>query len=438
MRSLRSTITHSQHGIGTMSDKQPCQAAGARAPGVPMSAVVADDNPYSRLMALQAMGIVAEYDRIRGKAVAIVGVGGVGSVAADMLTRCGVGRLLLFDHDTVTAANMNRLFFTPAQAGQSKVAAAVATLGEINPDVTVEGHAYNVASVAHYDAFVRAIAGLDAPAQSPGLAGSSSGSDGSAATRRVDLALSCVDNYAARLAVNRACLALDLPWMESGVSEDAVSGHIQFLLPGATACYECVPPLAVASGIDESTIRRPGVCAASLPTVMAIIAGLLAQNALKHLLGFGQVAYYQGFASLGNAMTTELLRPNPACASAECVRRQAEVAARGGWTPQVWRAPLHDALVPVVHETNEWGIAVGGGGDGGGEVGGSGGANEAGIGESGGGSGGGSRDNAGAVITAVHTETPAPMTESTAVGSALSLAQLRAQLRAVQGGQARP
>lgn len=38
----------------------------------------------------------------------IVGVGGVGSVAAEMLTRCGVGKLLLFDYDNVELANMNR------------------------------------------------------------------------------------------------------------------------------------------------------------------------------------------------------------------------------------------------------------------------------------------------------------------------------------------
>jgi ubiquitin-like modifier-activating enzyme 5 len=69
-----------------------------------MSAEVVDSNPYSRLMALQRMGIVEDYERIRQKTVAIVGVGGVGSVAAEMLTRCGIGRLLLYDYDKVGAS----------------------------------------------------------------------------------------------------------------------------------------------------------------------------------------------------------------------------------------------------------------------------------------------------------------------------------------------
>lgn len=110
--------------------------------------------------------------------------------------------------------------------------------------------------------------------------------------------------------------------MESGVSEDAVSGHIQVseiasldtpshtcsdahigcltcyftlhqvVIPGETACFACVPPLVVASGIDERTLKREGVCAASLPTTMGIIAGLLVQNTLKFLLDFGQVRHH--------------------------------------------------------------------------------------------------------------------------------------------------
>lgn len=72
-----------------------------------MSAEVVDSNPYSRLMALQRMGIVENYERIRDVTVAVVGMGGVGSVAAEMLTRCGVGRLLMYDYDKVCSCTRN-------------------------------------------------------------------------------------------------------------------------------------------------------------------------------------------------------------------------------------------------------------------------------------------------------------------------------------------
>ena len=46
----------------------------------------------------------------------------------------------------------------------------------------------------------------------------------------VDLVLSCVDNFEARIAINKACNELNQIWLESGVSENAVSGHIQVSL----------------------------------------------------------------------------------------------------------------------------------------------------------------------------------------------------------------
>jgi ubiquitin-like modifier-activating enzyme 5 len=52
-------------------------------------------NMYSRLMALQRMGIVKNFERVRDVSVAVVGIGGVGSVVSEMLTRCGVGKVSL-------------------------------------------------------------------------------------------------------------------------------------------------------------------------------------------------------------------------------------------------------------------------------------------------------------------------------------------------------
>ncbi|TDH74283.1 hypothetical protein CCR75_001987 [Bremia lactucae] len=308
-----------------------------------MSAEVVDSNPYSRLMALKRMGIVEKYENIRDLTVLIVGLGGIGSVAAEMLTRCGIGKLILYDYDHVELANMNRLFFRPEQAGMTKTAAAKQTLHSINPDVVFEEYTLDITTTTNFEQFVTRI-------QCGGL------KEGTG----VDLVLSCVDNYAARTVINQACNECNQAWMESGVSEDAVSGHIQFLLPGRTACFECLPPLLVASGIDESTLKREGVCAASLPTTMGLVAAMLVQNTLKYLLEFGQVSYYIGYSAMTDFFPTDVMRPNPECLNAQCREQQAK-REHLGWTPMVWR-PLRskefDETQDMKHESNEWGIEL--------------------------------------------------------------------------------
>ncbi|CAG4950668.1 unnamed protein product [Parnassius apollo] len=302
-----------------------------------MSAEVVDSNPYSRLMALKRMGIVDNYEKIRELSVAVVGVGGVGSVTAEMLTRCGIGKLILFDYDKVELANMNRLFFQPHQAGLSKVDAAAATLQAINPDVTIDAHNYNITTVDNFQKFCDTI------------------STGSLTGGPVNLVLSCVDNFEARMAINTACNELSQNWFESGVSENAVSGHIQFIVPGETACFACAPPLVVASNIDEKTLKRDGVCAASLPTTMGIVAGFLVQNALKYLLGFGTVTHYLGYSALTDFFPTMCLKPNPQCSDSQCVTRQKEVRAR---PPPVELAAEVCEDVGPLHADNSWGICL--------------------------------------------------------------------------------
>ncbi|XP_062536760.1 ubiquitin-like modifier-activating enzyme 5 isoform X3 [Armigeres subalbatus] len=310
---------------------------GAREKIEKMSSEVVDSNPYSRLMALQRMGIVNEYERIRQKSVAVVGVGGVGSVTADMLTRCGIGKLILFDYDKVELANMNRLFFTPDQAGLSKVEAAAKTLNFINPDVKILTNNYNITTVESFDQFLNTIKTAGIEENTP-----------------VDLVLSCVDNFEARMAINAACNELSLNWFESGVSENAVSGHIQFIRPGDTACFACAPPLVVAENIDEKTLKREGVCAASLPTTMGIVAGMLVQNTLKYLLNFGTVSDYLGYNALIDFFPKMSLKPNPTCDDRFCIDRQKDYAAR----PQQEKIEEVPEEETPLHEENLYGIEL--------------------------------------------------------------------------------
>lgn len=100
-------------------------------------------------------------------------------------------------------------------------------------------------------------------------------------------------------------------------------------------------------------MKRDGVCAASLPTTMGIVAGFLVQNALKHLLEFGQVTNYLGYSALTDFFPTMTLKPNPNCDDSNCRLRQKEAAER----------PKKEIIKPEVeegpvHEDNDWGISL--------------------------------------------------------------------------------
>ncbi|KRY66205.1 Ubiquitin-like modifier-activating enzyme 5 [Trichinella pseudospiralis] len=299
----------------------------------------------SRLMALKRMGIVENYENIRNFTIIIVGIGGVGSVVSEMLTRCGIGKLILIDYDKVEMANMNRLFFQPHQAGMSKVEAAKTTLQDINPDVEVDSYNCNIITMENFQKLMHLI------------------KHGSLHGGQVDLVLSCVDNFEARMAINTACNELNQRWFESGVSENAVSGHMQFIIPGKTACFAvgdafykleiCAPPLVVASKIDEKTLKKEGVCAASLPTTMGVIAGLLVQNVLKYLLKFGKVSYYLGYNSLEDFFPTYVIKPNPTCDDTICQMRQKEFVEEESAEPVEM-----EQKSTLKHAENPWGIEV--------------------------------------------------------------------------------
>jgi ubiquitin-like modifier-activating enzyme 5 len=261
-----------------------------------------------------------------------------------MLTRCGIGKLILYDYDRVELANMNRLFYTPQQVGLSKVEAAKETLQGINPKVVIEAMNANITTNDNYLGLLERI--------------HKGGLDGG----RISLVLSCVDNYAARMCLNRACNEVDQIWFESGVSEDAMSAHIQIMVPGETACFACASPLAVVEE-NEGSIKREGVCAASLPTTMGVTAGFLAQNALKFLLDFGELAFCLSYNAKKDFFSNYMIRPNPECKDGWCVKRQQEKAAKPGPSyleqreAKVNPKAAHKESEPV-HKENEWGIEI--------------------------------------------------------------------------------
>lgn len=78
-------------------------------------------------------------DLLASSSVLVVGLGGVGSYAVEMLARCGVGRLGLWDMDTVEMSNINRqLIALHSTLGQAKTKVESSRIKDINPACTIE------------------------------------------------------------------------------------------------------------------------------------------------------------------------------------------------------------------------------------------------------------------------------------------------------------
>ncbi|MBL6721307.1 MAG: ThiF family adenylyltransferase [Planctomycetes bacterium] len=185
--------------------------------------------------------------RLAESRVLLVGVGALGGVLAQALTRAGVGQLVLADRDLVEETNLPRqVLFEDrhAREGTPKVEAARETLTRIGGPTSLEVHA------VHVDA-----------ANLPDLAAG------------CDLVLDGTDNLATRYLINDHCVATGTPWIYGGVVGGA--GLVLPVLPEVGPCLRCVfrepPPPGTLPTCDTAGVILPAVgLVASLQAGLAL------------------------------------------------------------------------------------------------------------------------------------------------------------------------
>ena len=105
-------------------------------PHSPMTVSVAVQDRFAGIDRLYGRGALA---RLQQRHVCVVGIGGVGSWAAEALTRSGIGKLTLIDADDICLSNANRqVHAIDGQYGQLKVDATAARLRAINPEIRID------------------------------------------------------------------------------------------------------------------------------------------------------------------------------------------------------------------------------------------------------------------------------------------------------------
>ena len=211
---------------------------------------------YARQTNFHGLGLDGQ-QALAASRVLVAGVGGLGTWAAELLARAGVGTLRLVDDDRVELVNLHRQgLYDEADAGQGllKVTAAVQRLGQINSQVRVEP----------------VVARLDA-ANIAQLAGDA------------DLVIDGTDNFATRFVINDYCVQADKPWVFGGVVQ--AQGQVM-TIPGASGpCLRCVfehPP-------DPARELR-AVTAGVLGSAVVAIAAIQVTEAIKILAGQADLA----------------------------------------------------------------------------------------------------------------------------------------------------
>jgi len=209
---------------------------------------------YSRQILFAAIGEEGQQRLLQSSAV-LVGCGALGTVAANLLVRAGIGRLRIIDRDFVELSNLQRqTLFEESDARESlpKAVAAQRRLAAINSDAAVEP----------------VVADLNPENTRELLSG-------------FPLILDGTDNFETRLLINDAAIALGVPWIYAAAV--ASYGLTFTILPGETACLACLlesDGKFAGLGLEE-TCDTAGI----LNSAASVIASIEAAEATKLLAG---------------------------------------------------------------------------------------------------------------------------------------------------------
>ncbi|WP_375391532.1 ThiF family adenylyltransferase [uncultured Sphingomonas sp.] len=216
---------------------------------------LADDElaRYARHIVLKEVGGAGQL-RLKAASAAVIGAGGIGSPTIQYLAAAGVGRLVIIDDDAVELSNLQRqTLFATADLGAGKARTAAEAARRLNPHLTAEPRA------------VRIDAG-NAPAL---LAG-------------VDVVLDGCDNFATRLAVADAALALRVPLVSAAVGQFEGQLAVYRGWEADKPCYRCF--VGDAPDREEASCAEAGV----LGPVTGVLGSMAALEAIRSITPFSE------------------------------------------------------------------------------------------------------------------------------------------------------
>ncbi len=187
-------------------------------------------------------------EKISKSRISLIGLGGTGSLAAQLFVRAGVKKLTIVDFDGINATNLQRqINYGSDDLRRKKTEATAALLRRIRDDTEI----------------VECGETLDESSADRILSGNNLIFDGT-------------DNMVARDTINNFSLHSGTPWIFT--SAIGTAGEYKAIIPGVTSCLRCFVPVINATHLSCS---EQGI----LNSVPSIISGLAYTEAIKVILG---------------------------------------------------------------------------------------------------------------------------------------------------------
>ena len=201
------------------------------------------------------LGVInpSEQAKLLQSKVVIIGAGGLGGTVLELLTRMGIGKLIIADKDIIVDSNLNRqILSTETNLGQRKTEVAVKRVKEINSSIEIVGHSVFINS----DNVKKIIEGAE-------------------------VAVDALDNLPSRFVLQKACRVLKIPLVHGAIA--GFNGQLTTIFPEDKG-------LELIYGSNKNLPEHGSEVTLGAPTVTpAIIASLEAQEVIKILLKRGKL-----------------------------------------------------------------------------------------------------------------------------------------------------
>lgn len=248
-------------------------------------------------------------EKLQKSKVAIIGIGALGTVAAQLLARAGVP-LVLIDRDIVEEHNLQRqTLFVKSDIGKPKVVAAKEKLDQISSHIVTKSISLDHKNIK---------------------------------TLNVDLIIDCTDNLKTRFIINDFCKKNKTPWIYGSAIK--TSGYVMPIIPDGP-CFSCFSKEA-----SLDTCDTVGV----LNAITSLIASMQVSFATKILLKVPIKTNLYHFNVWEPTMKELRIKKNPNCKTCNGTYQQVQPETKFIRFCSTGKYQIHGKPTPLTTMKEKW------------------------------------------------------------------------------------